>query len=111
MVKRKTASSRFSRALQRIAQWCRRNRHLEVKEQHRILSQKLRGHYAYYGITGNSLRISSFKCWVERIWYKWLSRRDRKGLMAWEAFSRLLRQYPLPAARAVHSVYRRAANP
>ena len=36
-----------------IAQWCRIHRHQPIAEQHRTLSQKLRGHYAYYGITGN----------------------------------------------------------
>ena len=40
MVKRKTASSRLSRALQSIALWCRANRHLPVKEQQQILTHK-----------------------------------------------------------------------
>jgi hypothetical protein len=26
-----------------------------------VLSQKLRGHYAYYGITGNSYSLSRFR--------------------------------------------------
>ena len=111
VVKRRTASSRLSRALQRIAQWCRRNRHLKVKEQHRILSQKLRGHYGYYGITGNFLSISLFRYWVIRTWHKWLSRRNRQGPMPWEVFARLLERYPLPPATVAHSVYRSAANP
>ncbi len=29
-----------------------------IAEQHAVLSQKLRGHYAYYGITGNSCSLS-----------------------------------------------------
>ena len=32
-VKRKTAADRFSRALSRIALWCRKHRHLKVREQ------------------------------------------------------------------------------
>src|SRR5271163_4670332 len=54
VVKRKTASSRLSRALRSIAQWCRWNRHQPIGEQQQTLGQKLRGHFAYYGITGNS---------------------------------------------------------
>ena len=33
--------------------WLRRNRHLTLKEQHKMLSIKLRGHYQYYGVIGN----------------------------------------------------------
>jgi len=33
--------------------WCRANRHEPVIEQQRSLNLKLRGHYGYYGITGN----------------------------------------------------------
>ncbi len=54
VVKRKTSGSRFRRGLHALSDWCRVNRHLPMEEQHRTLSQKLRGHFAYYGITGNS---------------------------------------------------------
>ena len=52
VVKRKTAKDRFSRTLKRIAEWCSANRHRPIKEQHVMLARKLRGHYAYFGITG-----------------------------------------------------------
>ena len=61
VVKRKTEQSRFSRARHRIAMWCRANRHLPIKEQHAMLTLKLRGHYAYYGITGNARALSTFR--------------------------------------------------
>src|SRR5439155_1555543 len=51
VVKRKTASSRLSRAVRSIALWCRFNRHQPLGEQQHTLGQKLRGHFAYYGIT------------------------------------------------------------
>jgi len=104
--KRKTAASRFERAVQAIAQWCRRNRHQPVSQQHVTLSQKLRGHCGYYGITGNAQALSGFKYLMHRIWRKWLSRRKRGNPMTWTEFNRLLDRYPLPAARVVHSVYR-----
>src|SRR5262249_15404919 len=50
VVKRKTAKNRFNRALQAISEWCRVHRHIPVVEQHQKLSEKLRGHYGYYGI-------------------------------------------------------------
>ncbi len=105
VVKRKTASPRLSRALHKITQWCRRNRHRPVQEQHHILSQKLRGHDAYYGITGNGSALAGFHHQVTGTWRKWLSRRHRGKPMPWERFKRLLKRFPLPPARVVHSVY------
>jgi group II intron reverse transcriptase/maturase len=111
VVKRKTAQGRLSRALRTIAQWCRLHRHDPVADQHRTLSQKLRGHYAYYGITGNGLAIQRFREAVVRIWKKWLARRRRRGFLSWDTFARLLKRFRLPAAIVVHSVYRRAGQP
>ena len=54
VVKLKTASDRFSRALRSIDSWCRDHRHWSLREQQQKLNSKLRGHYAYYGVTGNS---------------------------------------------------------
>jgi RNA-directed DNA polymerase len=105
VVKRQTASDRLSRAVKKIAQWCRRNRHDPVEQQHRTLSQKVRGHYAYYGITGNALALQAFREAVKRCWRTWLDRRNRERTMIWDRFNRLLAQYPLPPPRVVHSVY------
>ncbi len=110
VVKRKTASSRLSRALARMAAWCRANRHRPVAEQHRTLWQKVRGHFAYFGITGNSEALRRFRHEVARIWRKWLSRRQRRGPLSWLRFTELLKRYPLPPAVVVHSVYRRAGE-
>jgi len=106
VVKRQTSSKRLTRGLRAITDWCRRHRHLPICEQHQKLSQKLRGHCAYYGITGNSSSLSVFRLQVHRIWRYWLSRRNRKRTMTWDCFNRLLDRHPLPAAVAVHSVCR-----
>jgi group II intron reverse transcriptase/maturase len=110
VVKRKTASSRLDRALARIAAWCRANRHRPAAEQHQTLWQKVRGHFAYIGITGNSEALRRFRHEVTRIWRKWLSRRHRRGPLSWLRFTELLKRYPLPPAVVVHSVYRRAGE-
>ncbi len=110
VVKRKTISSRFTRALTRIAQWCRRNRHLKLTEQHDKLSQKVRGHYNYYGITGNSQSLSAFHMRVIRIWKKWLGRRNRERKWNWTRHNRMMERYPLPRPIAVRSVLRHTAN-
>ncbi len=110
VVKRKTMSARLSRTLKRISMWCSVHRHLPIKEQHVALSRKLRGHDAYYGITGNARALSLLRLLVRRIWHKWLNRRSWKAALTWTRMNRLLEVLPLPPARVVHSVYR-SANP
>jgi RNA-directed DNA polymerase len=111
IVKRKTAKDRLSRAVRSIADWCRFHRHLWVKHQHRTLCQKLRGHYAYYGITGNSSALSDFREAVLQTWRTWLNRRNRERSMTWAVFGRVLAVYPLTPVKTVHSVYRRGVKP
>ena len=106
VVKRKTAKDRFSRALRAVGQWCRVHRHRSLPEQHEALSRKLRGHYAYYGITGNVRALARFRHEVRRCWHKWLARRGGRKRMTWSRYLHVLSAYPLPPVRVVHSVYR-----
>jgi hypothetical protein len=96
VVKRKTARSRFRRALGKIADWCRRNLHEPFREQYRNLQRKLQGHYQYFGIVGNGRSLWCFRDRVTEIWKKWLSRRGGKKEMAWVWLHRLLQEHPLP---------------
>ena len=106
IVKRKTATGRYSRAIVRVAQWCRRNRHRSVREQREALSRQMVGHYGYFGVTGNAPALRRFHRSVVRVWRKWLGRRSHHGAMNWPRYLRLLARYPLPPPRVVHSVYR-----
>lgn len=110
VVRQKTARSRFRRALHRVAEWCRINRHLPVVEQHRALATKLRGHYQYFGVTGNLYALNRFRRQVLWIWQKWLNRRSQRASMEWVRFNLLQQRYVLPEPVVVHSIYR-AANP
>lgn len=102
VVMMRTAKDRFSRALRRIREWCRLNRHADVETQHRALSQKLNGHFSYFGVTGNSRAIARLRHETERAWHKWLSRRSQRGVLNWLQMSALLKRHPLPTARIVH---------
>jgi group II intron reverse transcriptase/maturase len=102
VVRQVTAKSRYARALAAIGEWCRNNRHQPIPDQHAHLIEVMRGHYAYYGITGNSRRLSWYAYQVARIWQKWLTRRDRQSRFLWSRFNALLKRHPLPAARIVH---------
>jgi len=97
VVKRKTAGSRFHRAVKKIGEWFRVNRHLPMSEQIQTFAQKLRGHYAYYGgVMGNLRCLQRFRHEAVRLWQKGLSRRKRRGQFSWERMNRLLKAIQLP---------------
>ena len=106
VVKRKTAPSRFTRAVTKIAQWCQIHRHHPIAEQHLTLSQKLRGHFAYYGITGNSNGLARFRQAVQRVWWEWLGRRRGGNRPSWAKFLQFEQRWPLPPPITLHSVCR-----
>lgn len=111
IVVRKTAKARFSRAIKKMGEWMKKFRHLKASEQQKVLNQKLRGHYNYYGITGNSKSLVRFQWEVAGLWWKWLSRRSYKARLTWEAMKRLLKRFPLAPPIATQSLLRHAANP
>ena len=97
-----TAKNRYARALAAVTKWCRINRHKSIRDQHAHLVMKMRGHYAYYGISGNIRRLRWYATAVAQIWKTWLSRRDRGSWFTWTRFTALLKRHPLPPARIVH---------
>ena len=111
MVKRRTARDRQRRAVRNVNLWLKRHRHWPIADQHRALSRKIRGHCAYYGLTGDAQRLSAFHYEVRCLWFKWLNRRSPRSNLTWERFQGLLQRYPLPPQVVVHSIYRLAANP
>jgi len=111
VVGQRTAKGCLSRALKRVNAWCREHRHEELTVQQGGLRLKLRGHYGYYGVTGNLAALKRFSYEVQRRWYKWLRRRSQRARMTWDRFQRLLQRYPLPRPIVVHSIYRRPATP
>ena len=97
-LKVKTAGSRLTRALLTLKEWMARNRHSPVAVQAEALARKLRGHYNYYGVPGNSASIGRFRHEVTRRWKRALARRSQRYL-TWEKFAAILRRHPLPPAR------------
>jgi group II intron reverse transcriptase/maturase len=101
-MRQRTAKDRLARTLKVINEQCRLMRPWPLAEQQRRLSQMLKGHFAYFGITGNSKRLSDVVYWTRRLWRKWLSRRSWKSTVTWAKFLRLMERYPLPKPRIVH---------
>jgi hypothetical protein len=71
------------------------------------LTAVLRGHYAYYGVTGNYRSLSRFLYQTQRAWLAVLRRRGQRPHLPWARFQQLLCVFPLPLPRIVHVWTRR----
>ena len=101
-IKRKTEGKRLRRSLTSLWEWCRENRHRPLEEQYRALCAKLRGYYQYYGVRCNSQCLDLVHYAATRAWRYWLNRRGGRKLN-WQAFGRLLSEFPLPTPKIVQS--------
>jgi RNA-directed DNA polymerase len=101
----KTRRARLNRAIQRIKEFCRRSRHRPVKEQHARLASRLRGHYNYFGVNGNTRSLTLLREMTTKIWYKWLLRRSQRTQLTWERFTDLLKALPLPRPRVMVKIW------
>lgn len=97
-----TSRTRFTRSLSRIRAWLAQHRHDPISAQQQVLSQKLRGHYAYFGKTGNARNLRSFYDEVRREWKRWLGRRSWAGTLFWASFQQIAARHPLPRPHLVH---------
>jgi hypothetical protein len=105
----KTRKACVQRTLTSLGEWYRRHRHLPLKDQHAALSRRLRGHYQYFGVNGNSHSIRKIRCQTQRMWFKWLQRRSQHGRrLTWKRFGAYLRAHPFPPARLCVQIWARA---
>jgi len=102
VVRQTTAKNRLARSLVAINDWCRVNRHRPLLGQYRGLVAKMKGHYAYYAITGNMRQLQRYAQQITRLWHKWLARRTRSHRLPWNRFCAFLARHTLPAPTIVH---------
>ena len=102
VVRQFTGQERFARSLKTFNEQCRKMMHWPVGLQHDRLCRMLKGHYGYFGITGNFRRLARLLQEVRRMWRRWLSRRSSKSDLKWERYARMLEYFVLPSPRIVH---------
>ena len=105
-VGRRTSRKKYVKKCSEMTEWLKRVRNkAKPKEWWDILKSKLRGHYQYYGVSGNSERIWAFYRFTVKVLHKWLNRRSQKKSMNWDNFDKYLKCYPIPKPRIVHNFY------
>jgi len=104
-VKRKTANKKFTAKLAAFKDWLKNARTMKTKGLWEIAKAKLRGHYAYYGVTDNMQGIRRYLREVQYLLFKWLNRRGKRGCLTGDKFNRMLELFPLPVPRITVSMY------
>ena len=104
-VGRKSISKRLTAKLKQYGQWLQMHRALPTAEIMQITAMKLRGHYAYYGVTGNYRSINKYAYLVKMLLYKWMDRRGKRGSMNFDKLDKLLQRFPLPKPRIVVNLW------
>ena len=51
------------------------------------------------GVTDNLAGIKRFAMEAEKLLYKWVNRRGKRGCLNWEKFCGMLKRFPLPEPR------------
>ncbi len=103
---RKTSRKKYAAKCRDMNEWLKENRNRKkTKEWWKTLSAKLRGHYQYYGVSGNYRAINSYYRRVLGLVRKWLNRRSQKRSMSWAKFNAYLGHYPLPKPSIRHNFY------
>jgi group II intron reverse transcriptase/maturase len=100
-VKRRTARKKLQGSVQRMGEWLRTHRQGKLPELMKTLKAKLRGHWNYYGVIGNSQSLNQYYYLASKLLYKWLNRRSQKRSYTWRVLTRLLERYEVPRPRIV----------
>ncbi|MDQ7061862.1 MAG: group II intron reverse transcriptase/maturase [Sulfurimonas sp.] len=105
-VGRKTAMKKFRAKIKELNIWLKQIRNLvPTKEWWKILQAKLRGHFQYYGVSGNFPSIKRYYSLALKMVHKWLNRRSQKKSMSWSKLYNYLTLYPLPQPSIKHNFY------
>ena len=106
MVQRTTSRKKFRQKCRDLNAWLKAVRNTApAKDWWPILAAKLRGHYQYYGISGNMPALRRYHTTALRLTRKWLSRRSQRGKISWRRFTDYREHYPLPTPRIMHNLY------
>jgi group II intron reverse transcriptase/maturase len=111
LVGRKTEGKRVRRKLKEASEKLRSLRVKGGAAMYSYAQQHLRGHYQYYGVSGNYRALKVYRDRISRILFIWLNRRSQRKSITWKRFGPLLKAGLLPKPRIYHDMYDFFAKP
>jgi group II intron reverse transcriptase/maturase len=101
VLRRKTESVRMRRKLTEFGRRLKSMRTAGARAMQIFTLQHWQGHLQYFGVSGNSLRLSAYHFHVKRLLFKWLNRRSQRRSCTWQHFAAWLDTW-MPPPRIVH---------
>jgi RNA-directed DNA polymerase len=95
-VRARTSGKKLRGAIKRFTDWIQDNRSKRLRPIMESVRRKFIGHYNYYGLIGNSKRLSDYWFWCLRSLFKWLNRRSQKRSYNWTGFNELIKYFAIP---------------
>lgn len=104
-VGRATSRKKFRKSLRSLKEWLQGVRNLPMADWWAQLAAKVRGHFQYYGVSGNSPALTRYAQCVRRLVCQALARRSQHAPGLWIWFNRYLKRFPLPPPKIIHRWY------
>lgn len=102
----KTSKINLARKLKEVKEWLKTIRNqVRLKDWWQVLKAKLRGHYNYFGVSGNYRSLNKFNVMVMKLTVKWINRRSQKKSMNRGQFMHYKQVNPLPKPKICFSLY------
>jgi len=102
LVTMRTSKKKFQAALAAILTWIKEDCcKLGTTAIFIKLSQKLLGHFNYYGVSGNCGMLDRFYHEVRKIMFKWLNRRSQRKSCNWQGLSEMFKHFNIPRPRII----------
>ena len=93
---RRTAKKKLRGSLKACKEWLKANRHQRLPALLKTLIRKVRGHYNYFRVVGNSRGLWTFYKEVVKLLYKWLNRRSQRRSLTWPKLKGLMERFAFP---------------
>ena len=110
VVKRSTNAKKLRASLSKLKDWLKKSRSMPLGELLATLKRKLRGHWNYYGVIGNSKKIGRFAYWARWLVYKWLNRRSQRKSFTVASFDAAWERWQMPKPRVIEEPWPRTAR-
>jgi len=103
-VKRRTHTKKFQQAIHSLKVWITGARSTPLKGLASALRSKLAGHFNYYGVIGNSRRLSEFFNAARHTIYRTLNSRSQKKSYSWVGFKAMWKTLDIPNPKIVETI-------
>ncbi|AJA48222.1 group II intron-encoded protein LtrA [Clostridium pasteurianum DSM 525 = ATCC 6013] len=89
----------------KVKEWLKSNIHGKPSDTIKLLNRKIKGHYAYYGISGNYRGLLNFYRFVKVALYKVITRRSQRAYLSWARYQYLLKKHPISEPKIYANIW------